>query len=60
MKLFSLKNKYALDKPIHKIDFINYSPSSLATINNIFKHFHHLPKRRCIYLFTKLISIIRI
>ena len=23
-----------MDKPIHKIDFIKYSPSSLATINN--------------------------
>ena len=34
MELFSLKNKYAMDKPIQKIDFIKYSPSSLATINN--------------------------
>ena len=34
MELFSLKNKYAMDKPLHKIDFIKYSPSSLATINN--------------------------
>ena len=34
MELFSLKNKYAMDKLIHKIDFIKYSPSSLATINN--------------------------
>ena len=32
--IFSLKNKYTLEKPIHKIDFIKYSPSSLATINN--------------------------
>ena len=32
--MFSLKNKYNLVKPIHKIDFIKYSPSSLATINN--------------------------
>ena len=32
--MFSLKNKYALDKPIHKIDFIKYSPPSIATINN--------------------------
>ena len=30
--MFSLKNKYTLMKPIHKIDFIKYS--SLATINN--------------------------
>ena len=35
MELFSLKNKYAMGKPIHKIDFNKYSPSSLATINNI-------------------------
>ena len=34
MELFSLKNIYSMDKPIHKIDFINYRPSSLATINN--------------------------
>ena len=33
MELFSLKNNYAMDKPIHKIDFIKYSPSSLTTIN---------------------------
>ena len=32
--MFSLKNKYTLEKPFHKIDFIKYSPSSLATINN--------------------------
>ena len=32
--MFSIKNKYTLEKPIHKIDFIKYSPSSLATINN--------------------------
>ena len=30
---FSLKSKYTLEKPIHKIDFIKYSPSSLATVN---------------------------
>ena len=34
MELFSLKKKYALDKPIPKIEFIKYSPNSLATINN--------------------------
>ena len=34
MAFFSLKNEYAMDKPIRKIDFIKYSPSSLATINN--------------------------
>ena len=32
--MFSLKNKYTLEKPIHKIDFIKYSPSSLAIVNN--------------------------
>ena len=32
--MFSLKSKYTLEKPIHKIDFKKYSPSSLATINN--------------------------
>ena len=32
--MFSLKNKYTLEKPILKIDFIKYSPSSLATVNN--------------------------
>ena len=29
-----MKSKYDFDKPIHKIDFIMYSPNSLATINN--------------------------
>ena len=28
------KNKYTLEKLFHKIDFIKYSPSSLATVNN--------------------------
>ena len=32
--MFPLKIKYLLEKPIHKIDFIKYSPSSLATVNN--------------------------
>ena len=32
--MFSLKSKYTLEKHIHKIDFIEYSPSSLATVNN--------------------------
>ena len=32
--MFSLKSKYTLMKPIHKIDFKKYPPSSLATINN--------------------------
>ena len=32
--MFSLKSEYTLEKPIHKIDFIKYSPSSLATVNN--------------------------
>ena len=32
--MFSLKNKYTLEKPINKIDFIKYNPSKLATVNN--------------------------
>ena len=32
--LFVLKEKYFLDRPIHKQDFIQYKPSSLATVNN--------------------------
>ena len=32
--IFSLKNRNVLDKPIHKINFVKYSPSSLATVNN--------------------------
>ena len=32
--MFSLKSKYTLEKHIHKIDFIKYSPSSLATVND--------------------------
>ena len=32
--MFSIKSKYFLEKPIHKIDFIKYSPSSLATVSN--------------------------
>ena len=32
--IFSLKNKYALDKPFHKIDFRKYSPNALSTVNN--------------------------
>ena len=32
--MFSLKSKYTLEKPFHKIDFIKYIPSSLATVNN--------------------------
>ena len=39
MELLSLKNKYALDKPIHKNDFIEYCPKSLATINNTTSNF---------------------
>ena len=35
MEFFSLINKFALDKPFQKIDFIKYSPISLATINTI-------------------------
>ena len=32
--MFSLKSKNTVENPIHKIDFIKYSPSSLATVNN--------------------------
>ena len=32
--MFSSKSKYILEKPIHKIDSIKYSPSSLATVIN--------------------------
>ena len=32
--IFSLKSKHTLEKPIHKIDFIKDSPSSLTTVNN--------------------------
>ena len=32
--MFSLKDKYAMDRPVHKIDFIKYRPNSLATITN--------------------------
>ena len=32
MELVSLKINYALDEPYHKVDFLRYSPNSLATI----------------------------
>ena len=32
--MFSLKNKYTLEKPFHKTDFTKYNPSSLATVKN--------------------------
>ena len=32
--MFSSKNKYILEKPIRKGDFIKFSPSSLAPVNN--------------------------
>ena len=35
ISMFSLKSKYKLMKPIHKMNFIKYSPNSLATINNL-------------------------
>ena len=31
--MFSLKKKYELDQPIHKIDFIKCSPNTLSTVN---------------------------
>ena len=32
--MFPLKSKYTFEQPIHKIDFIKYSPINLATVNN--------------------------
>ena len=32
--MFSWKNKYAVDKPFQRNDFIEYSPNCLATFNN--------------------------
>ena len=32
--MFSLKSKFILEKPIQKIDFRKYTPSSLATVSN--------------------------
>ena len=29
-----MKNKYALDRPVHKSDFMKYSPNTLSTNNN--------------------------
>ena len=34
MELFSLKNKKAIEKPVHIIDFFKYLPTSLPTIND--------------------------
>ena len=48
--MFSFKNKYTLEKPIHKIDFIKY-PSSLATVNNKLQYFSQFTKRRCIHVY---------
>ena len=41
MQIFSVMNetifieKKAFDKPVHKIDFIKYSPNTLSTVNKI-------------------------
>ena len=59
--MFSLKSKNALLEPIHKIDSIKYSPSSLAAINNNnSNNFSQFTKRRCIYMFATLIHKCRI
>ena len=58
---FSLKNKYALVKPIHAMDFIELSPKGIATvINNISNILYQSPKKRCSHLFTKLLLLPRI
>ena len=60
MELLSLKNKFALDKPLRKIDFKKYSPNTIATINNEkVKFFNPFAKSRRIYLFTKLLFMSR-
>ena len=48
-----------MDKPIHKIDFIEYSPSSLATINNINSNISIIFPREdaCICLQISFISL---
>ena len=52
------EKRYALDNLIDKNVSIKNSPSSLATINNKkVKAFHQLRKRRCLYLFTKLLPL---
>ena len=52
MELFSLKNKYALDSPIHEIALSKYSLSSLATANstksNIFPSFQRQDAHICL------------
>ena len=58
--MFSLKSKYALEKPIHKIDFIKYSPSSLATINNANSNISISLPREDAYIFATLIHKCRI
>ena len=57
--VFSLKSKYELMKPIHKIDFITYSPSSLPTINNTNSNISiSLPREdSCICLQNSYISL---
>ena len=49
-----------MDKPIHKIDFIKYSPSSLGIINNSNSNISIIFPREDAYMFTKFIYIIRI
>ena len=58
--MFSLKSKYILEKPIHKIDFIKYSPSSLATVNNANSNISISLPREDASMFTTLLHLIRI
>ena len=50
MEIFALKNIYAFGIPIHKIDFIKYSRSSLATINNNNSNFSICFPREDVYV----------
>ena len=52
--MFSLKSKYLLEKPIHKIDFIKYSPSSLATVKNANSNISISLPREDAYIFFQL------
>ena len=58
--MFSLKSKHTLEKPIHNNDFIKYSLSSLATINNNNSNISISLPRRCIHMFATLIHKCRI
>ena len=55
--MFSLKSKYIPEKPIHKIDFINYSPSSLAAVNNAISNISISLPRQDAYICLQLSDI---